>query len=44
MLTVLSENPTVEFYLRMGGEVDRKIQADFGGQQLDELVMRFELL
>jgi ribosomal protein S18 acetylase RimI-like enzyme len=44
VLTVLTENPTVEFYRRMGGEVARKIQADFGGRQIDELVMRFELL
>ena len=43
VLTVLSNNPTVEFYGRMGGKISREIQADFGGKQLDELVMRFEL-
>jgi hypothetical protein len=43
VLTVLSNNPTVEFYGRMGGKVSRETQAGFGGKQLDERVMCFEL-
>ena len=43
VLTVLSSNPTVEFYGRMRGKLSRKIQGNFGGKQLDELVMHFEV-